>query len=266
MLSSFVLDSLHLVQISFWIRLSYYSMVAPQSLNSFFSFLTSRMYTLNAHCYFLNHRPWALTMYSAPVTINICSSCLRNFICLQYPKFSIAAVLIIYTLLFPELFLEQGFSSLEDSLWLGSATHKKTPVVSWADSFEIPTKKRLRFHSRQLPTALDKSCHSCRLSTNDHPVPIRGRVMGMETLIGLVNRIQRACTALGDYGGDSVQSLWESLPSVVVVGGQVCGHDYRYPPQTCFRINFACFVFVAGDTVLDLIYCTFQIKTGAAPN
>lgn len=99
-------------------------MVAPQSLNSFFSFLTSRMYTLNAHCYFLNHRPWALTMYSAPVTINICSSCLRNFICLQYPKFSIAAVLIIYTLLFPELFLEQGFSSLEDSLWLGSATHK----------------------------------------------------------------------------------------------------------------------------------------------
>lgn len=54
--------------------------------------------------------------------------------------------------------------------------------------------------------------------------------MGMETLIGLVNRIQRACTALGDYGGDSVQSLWESLPSVVVVGGQVCGHAYSNPP------------------------------------
>jgi hypothetical protein len=44
----------------------------------------------------------------------------------------------------------------------------------------------------------------------------------MDNLIGLVNRIQRACTALGDYGGEgAVQSLWESLPTVVVVGGQV---------------------------------------------
>lgn len=44
----------------------------------------------------------------------------------------------------------------------------------------------------------------------------------MESLIGLVNRIQRACTALGDYGGDNaLPTLWESLPSVVVVGGQV---------------------------------------------
>lgn len=83
--------------------------------------------------------------------------------------------------------------------------------------------------------------------------------MGMETLIGLVNRIQRACTALGDYGGDSVQSLWESLPSVVVVGGQVYGHAYSCPTQTCFPINFTYFVFVArGDTVLYLIYCTFS--------
>lgn len=44
----------------------------------------------------------------------------------------------------------------------------------------------------------------------------------MESLIGLVNRIQRICTALGDYGGDNaIPTLWESLPSVVVVGGQV---------------------------------------------
>lgn len=44
----------------------------------------------------------------------------------------------------------------------------------------------------------------------------------MEGLIGLVNRIQRACTVLGDYGGDSaLPTLWESLPSVAVVGGQV---------------------------------------------
>lgn len=41
----------------------------------------------------------------------------------------------------------------------------------------------------------------------------------MESLIGLVNRIQRACTVLGDHGGEG--SLWEALPSVAVVGGQV---------------------------------------------
>ncbi|CAM6036118.1 unnamed protein product [Sphagnum compactum] len=46
----------------------------------------------------------------------------------------------------------------------------------------------------------------------------------MDNLIGLVNRIQRACTALGDYGGEgTLQSLWESLPTVVVVGGQSSG-------------------------------------------
>ncbi|KAM7259559.1 hypothetical protein ACFE04_015300 [Oxalis oulophora] len=49
----------------------------------------------------------------------------------------------------------------------------------------------------------------------------------MESLIGLVNRIQRACTMLGDYGGGSgdttFSSLWEALPSVAVVGGQSSG-------------------------------------------
>lgn len=46
----------------------------------------------------------------------------------------------------------------------------------------------------------------------------------MENLIGLVNRIQRACTALGDHGGDSaLPTLWEALPSVAVVGGQSSG-------------------------------------------
>ncbi|KAJ4728768.1 putative Dynamin [Melia azedarach] len=46
----------------------------------------------------------------------------------------------------------------------------------------------------------------------------------MESLIGLVNRIQRACTVLGDYGGDTaLPTLWEALPSVAVVGGQSSG-------------------------------------------
>lgn len=46
----------------------------------------------------------------------------------------------------------------------------------------------------------------------------------MESLIGLVNNIQRACTVLGDHGGGSEgMSLWEALPSVAVVGGQSSG-------------------------------------------
>ncbi|KAK7286938.1 hypothetical protein RJT34_22307 [Clitoria ternatea] len=48
----------------------------------------------------------------------------------------------------------------------------------------------------------------------------------MESLIGLVNRIQQACTVLGDYGAadnNTFSSLWESLPSVAVVGGQSSG-------------------------------------------
>lgn len=53
----------------------------------------------------------------------------------------------------------------------------------------------------------------------------------MESLIGLVNRIQRACTALGDHGdaeesGIGLPTLWEALPSVVVVGGQVTSPSF----------------------------------------
>ncbi|KAL8137981.1 hypothetical protein V2J09_003982 [Rumex salicifolius] len=44
----------------------------------------------------------------------------------------------------------------------------------------------------------------------------------MESLIGLVNKIQRACTVLGDHGGEGF-SLWEALPTVAVVGGQSSG-------------------------------------------
>lgn len=47
----------------------------------------------------------------------------------------------------------------------------------------------------------------------------------MENVIGLVNRLQQACTVLGDYGassaGNAIPTLWEQLPSVAVVGGQV---------------------------------------------
>lgn len=44
----------------------------------------------------------------------------------------------------------------------------------------------------------------------------------MDSVIGLVNRIQRACALLGDYGADNaLPTLWDSLPTIVVVGGQV---------------------------------------------
>nr|GMD81198.1 dynamin-related protein 1E-like [Ipomoea batatas] len=46
----------------------------------------------------------------------------------------------------------------------------------------------------------------------------------MEGLIALVNRIQKACTILGDYGDDrSLPTLWDALPTIVVLGGQSSG-------------------------------------------
>jgi hypothetical protein len=59
----------------------------------------------------------------------------------------------------------------------------------------------------------------------------------MSSLIGLMNRIQRACTVLGDFGGGSGDSgglptLWESLPSIAVVGGQVIFFNF-FCSQSC---------------------------------
>ncbi|CAJ1943165.1 unnamed protein product [Sphenostylis stenocarpa] len=46
----------------------------------------------------------------------------------------------------------------------------------------------------------------------------------MDTLIALVNRIQHACTVIGDHGTDAaLPTLWEALPSIAVVGGQSSG-------------------------------------------
>ncbi|GMY15270.1 dynamin-related protein 5A isoform X4 [Fagus crenata] len=46
----------------------------------------------------------------------------------------------------------------------------------------------------------------------------------MENLISLVNKIQRACTALGDHGEESaLPTLWDALPAIAVVGGQSSG-------------------------------------------
>ncbi|WVZ69274.1 hypothetical protein U9M48_018087 [Paspalum notatum var. saurae] len=46
----------------------------------------------------------------------------------------------------------------------------------------------------------------------------------MENLISLVNKLQHACTALGDHGEEStLPTLWDSLPTIAVVGGQSSG-------------------------------------------
>ena len=66
----------------------------------------------------------------------------------------------------------------------------------------------------------------------------------MESLIGLVNKIQRACTALGDHGGEGM-SLWEALPSVAVVGGQVSIFSQFY---ICLFIDISLMDF-------DLVLC-----------
>lgn len=46
----------------------------------------------------------------------------------------------------------------------------------------------------------------------------------MDEVLKLVNRLQSACTLLGDTAGQSdkdLPGLWEMLPSIVVIGGQV---------------------------------------------
>ncbi|KAL5221906.1 hypothetical protein ABZP36_026619 [Zizania latifolia] len=44
----------------------------------------------------------------------------------------------------------------------------------------------------------------------------------MDNLISLVNKRQRACTALVDHGeGSALPTLWDSLPAIAVMGVQI---------------------------------------------
>ena len=45
----------------------------------------------------------------------------------------------------------------------------------------------------------------------------------LESVVQLINRLQSAATLLGDNAASdkSLPSLWELLPSIVVIGGQV---------------------------------------------
>lgn len=44
-------------------------------------------------------------------------------------------------------------------------------------------------------------------------------------MVQLINRLQRACGSLGEHAGSDIiaglPNLWNLLPSVVVIGGQV---------------------------------------------
>lgn len=68
----------------------------------------------------------------------------------------------------------------------------------------------------------------------------------MDEVLKLVNRLQSACTLLGDTAGQKdsdLPGLWEMLPSIVVIGGQVycsCkvnrhGRIFRAPQQLLYK-------------------------------
>ena len=64
-------------------------------------------------------------------------------------------------------------------------------------------------------------------------------------MIGLVNTLQKACTLLGDYGDDgSLPTLWDSLPTIVVLGGQV------------FFFLSVYILFTASHTAVSCCVCT----------
>ncbi|KAM3195161.1 hypothetical protein ACQJBY_071314 [Aegilops geniculata] len=66
----------------------------------------------------------------------------------------------------------------------------------------------------------------------------------MENLISLVNKMQRACTALGDHGEESaLPTLWDSLPSIAVVGGQSGSSTSQYKYVYNYQMRFCVLTF-----------------------
>ena len=49
----------------------------------------------------------------------------------------------------------------------------------------------------------------------------------MERVVGLVNKLQQICSSLGETALSANAVLWNKLPTIVVVGGQVC-YAYIY--------------------------------------
>ena len=49
----------------------------------------------------------------------------------------------------------------------------------------------------------------------------RAKMEGMQKVVGLVNRLQQICSSLGETALSANAVLWNKLPTIVVVGGQV---------------------------------------------
>lgn len=75
----------------------------------------------------------------------------------------------------------------------------------------------------------------------------------MQSLIGLINKIQRACTVLGDHGGEGM-SLWEALPSVAVVGGQVIYTYIQLDIHMHFCFSYFFFLFRVEMCCLNICF------------
>lgn len=86
----------------------------------------------------------------------------------------------------------------------------------------------------------------------------------MENLISLVNKLQRACTALGDHGEESaLPTLWDSLPAIAVVGGQVGIRNF--PTQSVLFPPFSGQIWVVSPDHYCIILPPFRICDAGLP-
>lgn len=102
-----------------------------------------------------------------------------------------------------------------------------------------------------------------RLGVADIWDPWVSTELDMENLISLVNRLQRACTALGDHGEESaLPTLWDALPSIAVVGGQVIGIYVSIPICVCDDYLFELvnrFLSISLQITIDFIVDVYSI-------
>jgi len=123
-------------------------------------------------------------------------------------------------------------------------TSERTKTKQLLDRHECPSARVQRARSNTPRCARPRILASnWRLFNNrPRPGPPPPRVSGvdaMENLISLVNKLQRACTALGDHGEDSaLPTLWDSLPTIAVVGGQVISARSRICLVLLFNFPF----------------------------
>ncbi|THG17169.1 hypothetical protein TEA_005879 [Camellia sinensis var. sinensis] len=78
----------------------------------------------------------------------------------------------------------------------------------------------------------------------------------MESVIGLVNRIQKACTVLGDYGADNaLPTLWDSLPTIVAVAvADVIVRSSPLSDRLCVTLGFISLsLALSGDSNVILL-------------